>query len=70
MANYQTIAPLVGITGKLNKKDKTVFRKKFAHDSNGAVISPIGKRMIYIKFDCYVRSKIWRELCQTEKGGS
>ena len=70
MANYQTIAPLEGITGKLNKKGKTVFRQKFARDSNGAVISPICKRMIYIKFDCYVRSKIRRELCQTEKGGS
>ena len=56
MANYKTIAPVEGITGKLNKKDKTVFRQK--------------KRKIYIKCDCYVRSKIWRELCQTEKGGS
>ena len=70
MANYQAIAPLEGITGKLNKKCKTVFRQKFAHDSNGAVISPTGNRKIYIKLDCYVRSKIWRELCQTEKGGS
>ena len=134
MANYQTIAPLEGITGKLNKKGKTVFRQKFARDSNGAVIRPMrkevyviqnprdwkkkpakgaekqkqdrwaeasaktkailhdleqralwqqrwqaqlkkaepdapidprtDKRKIYIKFDCYVRSKIWRELCR------
>ena len=140
MAEYKTIAPVEGITGKLNKKDKTVFRQKFARDSNGAVIRPMkkevyviqnprdwkknpakgaekekqdrwaeacaktkailddpeqralwqqrwqaqlkkaepdapmdphtGKRKIYIKFDCYVRSKIWRELCQTGKGGS
>ena len=56
MAEYRPIAPVDYLTGKLNKKDKTVFRQK--------------KRKIYIKFDCYVRSKIWRELCQTEKGGS
>ena len=132
MANYKTIAPLEGITGKLNKKDKTVFRQKVARDDQGRVIAemkqevyvvqhprdwkkkpakgaekakldrwaeacakvkqilddpeqralweqrwlaqlnkaeqdaPIdrktGKRKIYIKFDCYVRSKVWREL--------
>ena len=132
MANYQTIAPVEGITGKLNKKDKTVFRQKFAYDSNGRVICPMKKevyvvrnprdwnknpakgaekekldrwaeacaqtkailddpalrslweqqwqaqlkkaepdapmdprtkkRKIYIKFDCYVRSKVWRGL--------
>ena len=38
MANYQTIAPLEGITGK---------------------------RKTYAKFDCYVRAKIWYELCST-----
>ena len=140
MANYQTIAPLEGITGKLNKKGKTVFRQKFARDSNGAVIRPMrkevyviqnprdwkkkpakgaekqkqdrwaevcaktkailhdleqralwqqrwqaqltkaepdapidprtGKRKTYAKFDCYVRAKVWYELCQNEKGGS
>lgn len=140
MAEYKSISPVDHMSGKLNKKDKTVFRQKFAHDSNGAVIRPMkkevyviqnprdwkknpakgaeklkqdrwseacaktkaildspeqralwqqrwqaqlkkaepdapmdphtGKRKIYIKFDCYVRSKIWRELCQTEKGGS
>lgn len=140
MANYKTIAPVEGITGKLNKKDKTVFRQKFARDSHGAVIRPMkkevyviqnprdwkknpakgaeklkqdcwsqacaqtkailddplqramwetqwqaqlkkaeadapldphtGKRKIYIKFDCYIRSKIWRTLSQNEKGGS
>lgn len=140
MANYKTIAPVEGITGKLNKKDKTVFRQKFARDSQGAVIRPMkkevyviqnprdwkknpakgaeklkqerwsqacaqtkailddplqramwetqwqaqlkkaeadapidlhtGKRKIYIKFDCYIRSKIWRTLFQNEKGGS
>ena len=132
MANYKTIAPVEGITGKLNKKDKTVFRQKFAYDSNGRVICPMKKevyvvrnprdwnknpakgaekekldrwaeacaqtkailddpalrslweqqwqaqlkkaepdapmdprtkkRKIYIKFDCYVRSKVWRGL--------
>ena len=132
MANYKTIAPVEGITGKLNKKDKTVFRQKIARDSDGRVIclmqkevyvvqhprdwkktpakgaeklkldrwkeacaktkqildnpelraywqqewksqlkqaaadAPIdprtGKRKIYIKFDCYVRSKMWRGL--------
>ena len=138
MANYKTIAPVEGITGKLNKKDKTVFRQKIARDSDGRVIcsmqkevyvvqhprdwkknpakgaeklkqdrwaeasaktkqilddpeqralwqgrwqaqlkkaepdAPIdprtGKRKIYIKFDCYVRAKVWRGL--SEKGGS
>lgn len=132
MANYKTIVPVEGITGKLNKKDKTVFRQKFAYDSNGRVICPMKKevyvvrnprdwnknpakgaekekldrwaeacaqtkailddpalrslweqqwqaqlkkaepdapidprtkkRKIYIKFDCYVRSKVWRGL--------
>ena len=132
MANYKTIAPLEGITGKLNKKDKTVFRKKVARDDQGRVIAEMkqevyvvqhprdwkknpakgaeklkqdrwaeasaktkqilddpeqralweqrwqaqlkkadpdapvdrrtGKRKIYIKFDCYVRAKVWREL--------
>jgi hypothetical protein len=132
MANYKTIAPLEGITGKLNKKDKTVFRQKVARDDQGRVIAemkqevyvvqhprdwkkkpakgaeklkldrwkeacaktkqifddpeqralwqqrwkaqlkkaerdaPIdrrtGKHKIYIKFDCYVRAKVWREL--------
>ena len=132
MANYKTIAPVEGIRGKLNKKDKTVFRQKIARDSDGSVICPMqkevyvvqhprdwkkkpaegaeklkldrwkeacaktkqilddpeqrtlwqqrwqaqlkkaepdapidprtGKRKIYIKFDCYVRSKMWRGL--------
>ena len=132
MANYKTIAPVEGITGKLNKKDKTVFRQKIARDSDGRVICPMqkevyvvqhprdwkkkpakgaeklkqdrwaeasaktkqilddpeqralwqqrwqaqlkiaepdapidprtGKRKIYIKFDCYVRAKVWRRL--------
>lgn len=140
MANYTPIAPVDYVSGKLNKKDKTVFRQKFARDSRGAVIRPMkkevyviqnprdwkknpakgaeklkqdrwsqasaqtkailddplqramwetqwqaqlkkadadapldpqtGKRKIYIKFDCYVRSKIWRSLSQNEKGGS
>ena len=131
MANYKTIAPVEGITGKLNKKDKTIFRQKFARDSDGRVICPMqkevyvvqhprdwkkkpakgaeklkqdrwkeacaktkqilddpeqralwqerwqaqlkkaepdtpvdrrtGKRKIYIKFDCYVRAKMWCE---------
>ena len=29
-----------------------------------------GKRKTYAKFDCYVRAKVWYELCQNEKGGS
>ena len=132
MANYKTIAPVEGIRGKLNKKDKTVFRQKIARDSDGRVICPMqkevyvvqhprdwkknpakgaeklkqdrwaeasaktkqilddpeqrslwqvrwqaqlkkadsdapidprtGKRKIYIKFDCYVRAKVWRGL--------
>ena len=133
MAEYRPIAPVDYMSGKANKKDKTVFRQKFAHDSKGAVICPMrrevyviqnprdwkknpakgaekqkqdrwaevcaktkailddpeqramwqqrwqaqlknaepdapidphtDKRKIYIKFDCYVRSKIWREIC-------
>ena len=132
MAEVTFIAPVAKIEGKLNKKDKTVFRKKVARDHQGRVIAemkqevyvvqhprdwkkkpakgaekakqdrwaeacaktkqilddpeqralweqrwlaqlnkaeqdaPIdrktGKRKIYIKFDCYVRSKVWREL--------
>ena len=132
MANYKTIAPVEGITGKLNKKDKTVFRQKVARDDQGRVIAEMkqevyvvqyprdwkkkpaegaeklkldrwkeacaktkqilddpehralwqqrwqaqlkkaepdapvdrrtSKRKIYIKFDCYVRAKVWREL--------
>ena len=132
MANYKTIAPVEGITGKLNKKDNTVFRQKIARDSDGRVICPMqkevyvvqhprdwkkkpaegaeklkldrwkeacaktkqilddpeqralwqqrwqaqlkkadldapidprtSKRKIYIKFDCYVRAKVWRGL--------
>ena len=26
-----------------------------------------GKRKIYIKFDCYVRSKIWRFSCRSQR---
>lgn len=47
MANYTPIAPVNFITSKLNKKDKTVFRQKFARDTNGAVICPM-KREIYV----------------------
>ena len=39
MATPTYIAPIEGITGKLNKKDKTVFRKKHTRDANGAVIA-------------------------------
>lgn len=49
MANYKTIAPVEGITGKLNKKDKTVFRQKFAHDSNGRVICPMKKEVYVVR---------------------
>ena len=130
MATPTYIAPIDGMRGKLNKKDKTVFRQKHALEANGAIIAdmkpeayvvqhprdwkkkpakgaekakqdrwaeacartkaildaptqraqweerwkaqlkkgeedaPIDprtkKRKIYIKFDCYVRSKVWR----------
>ena len=49
MAEYKTIAPVDYVTGKLNKKDKTVFRQKFARDSNGAVISPMKKEVYVIQ---------------------
>ena len=132
MAEVTFIAPVAKIEGKLNQKDKTVFRKKVARDDQGNVIaemkqevyvvqhprdwkkkpakgsekvmqdrwaeasakakaildnpadraqwqqrwqaqlkkaeggSPIdqrtGKRKIYIKFDCFVRAKVWDEL--------
>ena len=132
MAEVTFIAPVAKIEGKLNQKDKTVFRKKVARDDQGRVIaemkqevyvvqhprdwkkkpakgaekvmqdrwaeasakakaildnpadraqwqqrwqaqlkkaeaaSPIdqrtGKRKIYIKFDCFVRAKVWDEL--------
>ena len=132
MATPTYIAPIDGMRGKLNKKDKTVFRQKHARDANGAIIADMkpeayvvqhprewkkkpakgaekakqdrwaeasaktkqilddpeqralwqqrwqaqlkkaepdapvdrrtGKRKIYIKFDCYVRAKVWREL--------
>ena len=132
MAKVTFIAPVAKIEGKLNQKDKTVFRKKVARDDQGRVIAemkqevyvvqhprdwkkkpakgaeklkqerwaeasaktkaildnpelrsqweqhwqaqlkkaeadaPIDprtkRRKIYIKFDCYVRSKVWRGL--------
>ena len=132
MAEVTFIAPVAKIEGKLNQKDKTVFRKKVARDDQGRVIAemkqevyvvqhprdwkknpakgaeklkqerwaeasaktkaildnpelrsqwelqwqaqlkkaeadaPIDprtkRRKIYIKFDCYVRSKVWRGL--------
>ncbi len=135
MAEVTFIAPVAKIKGKLNQKDKTVFRKKVARDDRGRVIAemkqevyvvqhprdwkkkpakgaeklkqdrwaevcaktkailhdpeqrslwqqrwqaqlkkaepdaPIDshtdKRKIYAKFDCYVRAKIWYELCST-----
>ena len=49
MANYKTIAPVEGITGKLNKKDKTVFRQKIARDSDGRVICPIQKEVYVVQ---------------------
>ncbi len=137
MANYVPITPIDYMSGKLNQKDKTVFRQKFARDSNGAIIRPMkkevyviqhprdwkknpakgaekvkqdrwaeacaktksilhdpvqralwqqrwqtqlkkaepdapidpytGKPKIYIKFDCYVRSKVWRELGKSKE---
>ena len=49
MANYKTIAPVEGITGKLNKKDKTVFRQKIARDSDGRVICPMQKEVYVVQ---------------------
>ena len=49
MANYVPIAPVDYLTGKLNKKDKTVFRQKFARDSHGAVIRPMKKEVYVIQ---------------------
>lgn len=132
MAEVTFIAPVAKIEGKLNQKDKTVFRKKVARDDQGRVIAEMKqevyvvqhprdwkknpakgaeklkqdrwidacaktkaimddpeqralwqeqwqaqlkkaeldapmdprtkKRKIYIKFDCYVRSKMWRRM--------
>ena len=49
MAEYKTIAPVDYVTGKLNKKDKTVFRQKFARDSHGAVIRAMKKEVYVIR---------------------
>ena len=49
MANYVPIAPVDYVTGKLNKKDKTVFRQKFARDSHGAIIRPMKKEVFVIQ---------------------
>ena len=132
MAEVTFISPVAKIEGKLNKKDKTVFRQKVTRDEQGRVIAEMkqevyvvqhprdwkkkpakgaekekqdrwseacaktkqilddpeqralwherwqtqlkkaeadapfdprtGKRKIYIKFDCYVRAKVWRGL--------
>ena len=132
MAEVTFISPVAKIEGKLNKKDKTVFRQKVTRDEQGRVIAEMkqevyvvqhprdwkkkpakgaekekqdrwseacaktkqilddpeqralwherwqtqlkkaeadapfdprtGKGKIYIKFDCYVRAKVWREL--------
>ena len=132
MAKVKWIAPIEHFEGKLNSKDKVVFRQKKVRDSKGRIIgmmaqeayvvhdprdwkknpakgaekekmnrwkeacaltktilddlqeraqwekrwqaqlrkaevdAPIDpktkKRKIYIKFDCYVRSKVWRGL--------
>lgn len=134
MATPTYIALIDGLTGKLNKKDKTVFRQKHTRDANGAIIAsmkpeayavqnprdwkkkpakgaekarqerwaevcartktilddpqqraqweerwraqlkkgeqdaPIDPRTnkpkIYIKFDCYVRAKMWAGRCK------
>ena len=39
MATPTYIALIEGITGKLNKKDKTVFRQKHTRDTNGTIIA-------------------------------
>ena len=49
MAEYKTIAPVDYVTGKLNKKDKTVFRQKFTRDSHGAVIRAMKKEVYVIR---------------------
>ena len=38
MAEVTFIAPVAKIEGKLNQKDKTVFRQKIARDSDGRVM--------------------------------
>lgn len=78
MSNYKTIAPVDYLTGKLNKKDKTVFRRKIAHDSNGVPIRPM-KREVYIiknprdwkknpaKGAEKRKQERWKEACATTK---
>ena len=39
MATPSYIALIDGLTGKLNKKDKTVFRQKHTRDANGTIIA-------------------------------
>jgi hypothetical protein len=39
MATPTYIAPIKGLRGKLNKKDKTVFRQKHTRDANGTIIA-------------------------------
>ena len=39
MATPTYIALIEGITGKLNKKDKTVFRQKHTRNTNGTIIA-------------------------------
>lgn len=78
MSDYRTIAPVDYATGKLNKKDNTVFRRKFAHDSNGAVICPMRREMYVIqnprdwkknpaKGAEKLKQDRWKEACATTK---
>ena len=47
MAEVTFIAPVAKIEGKLNQKDKTVFRKKVARDDQGRVIAEM-KQEVYV----------------------
>ena len=39
MATPTYIAPIESFKGKLNQRDKTVFRQKYSRDCNGAIIA-------------------------------
>ena len=47
MAEVTFISPIAKIRGKLNQKDKTVFRKKVARDDQGRVIAEM-KQEVYV----------------------
>ena len=47
MAEVTFIAPVAKIEGKLNKKDKTVFRQKVTRDEQGRIIAEM-KQEVYV----------------------